>query len=198
VATDAAEGTVRSPRWYESFADVNGDEQVHSKLYAYVQEGDLFVGTTKSVMFTVDAPARDVWPVLKDSNLWQAEYGHHYSGVIGDLEGKSFRLGDKPNPEGPHQYHVLRVIPEHLMVVNQPGDWDGGPDPWDGFHVFMLNEHDGKSTVTIIMQHALRSTDQTEEEAIARWQESQPENQRKWRDVFIPKFKELVYEKEAS
>jgi len=191
-------GTTRDPRWYESFADVDGDECVHSKLYSYVEDGQLVVGTTKSVMFTVDRAAKDVWPVLKDSNLWQAEYGHHYSGVVGDLEGKTFRLGDKPNPEGPHQYHVLRVIPEHVIVVDQPGDWEGGVGPMDGFHVFMLNEHGGRSTVTIIMQHALQPTDQTEEEVIAQLRESQPELQRKWRDVFIPKFKELVYEREAT
>jgi hypothetical protein len=198
VATDAAAGTLLTPRWYESFADVNGDEQVHSKLYSFVDDGQLVVGTTKSVMFTVDRPADEVWPVLKNPNLWQSEYGHHYSGVVGDLEGKSFRLGDKPNDEGPPQYNVLRVIPEHVIVVDQPGDWEGGVGPMDGFHVFMLNEHGGRSTVTIIMQHALQPTDQTEEEVIAQLRESQPELQRKWRDVFIPKFKELVYEREAS
>ena len=82
MATETA-GTVLAPRWYESFADVNGDECVHSKLYSYVEDGQLTVGTTKSVMFTVDRPASEVWPVLKDFNLWQAEYGHHYSGVVG-------------------------------------------------------------------------------------------------------------------
>ena len=199
MATSAVtgEGTERSPHFYESFADVNGDECVHSKLYTYtLPDGQPVVGTTKSVMFTIDRPAKEVWPYLKDFNLWQAAYGHHYSGVLGDLEGKTFRLGDKPNPEGPHQYHVLRVIPEHVIVVDQPGDWEGGPDPWDGFHVVMLNEHDGKSTVTIVMQHAVRPEDQTAEEALASWRESQPELQRKWRDVFIPKLKQLVYEQE--
>jgi hypothetical protein len=117
---------------------------------------------------------------------------------VGDLVGKSVRLGDKPHDEGPPQYNVLRVIPEHVIVVDQPGNWEGGVGPMDGFHVFMLNEHGRRSTVTIIMQHALQPTDQTEQEVIAQLRESQPELQRKWRDVFIPKFKELVYEREAS
>jgi hypothetical protein len=60
----------------------------------------------------------------------------------------------------------------------------------------MLNEHDGKSIVTIVMQHAVRPEDRTGEEALAAWREMQPELQRKLRDVFVPKVKQLVDEQE--
>jgi hypothetical protein len=92
----------------------------------------------------------------------------------------------------------VRVIPEHVMVVDQPGDWDGGPDPWDGFHVFMLNEHGGKSIVTVIMQHSIHPEGDGEGKRDF-WSSEEAgggakEWNRKWAHVFIPKLKQLIYE----
>jgi hypothetical protein len=147
-------------------------------------------------MFTIARPARDVWPHLKDFNGWQNEYGHYYSGVIGDLDGKTFRLSAEPDDRGPHQYHVLRVIPEHVFVLNQPGSWEGGFELWDGFHTVMLSEHGGNSIVTIIMKHAIHPEDDSKR---GFWMSADAgggveEWHRKWGDVFVPNLRKLVNE----
>jgi hypothetical protein len=151
-------------------------------------------GKTFSVMFTVDQPARHVWPQLKDFNAWQNPYGHYYSGVVGDLEGQTFLLSSKPNEAGPFPYRVVRVIPEHLIVLIQPLPEDAskaGMSP--DCHVFMLNEHDGKTVVTVLMEHASFAKEVTEEDALRPWREMAPESQRKWRECFIPALTKLIY-----
>ena len=186
------QGTERVVSWTDGPRDVDGDVKIHQRFYTEDTEAGKVVGKTLSMLFTIDAPASNVWPHLKDFNPWQTEYGHYYSGVIGDLEGQTFRIGASADDlDGEHQYEVVRVIPEHLMVVLQPqmAAEDQSPDS----HTVMLNEHDGKSTVSIVMQHArLLGEGDSEAETIAFFQDMAKESQRKWRDIFIPTLKQQV------
>jgi uncharacterized protein YndB with AHSA1/START domain len=192
--------TAQNPKYYDGPAETQGDVRLHQRYFTYPSDAGWVAGKCFNAMFTIERPAREVWPHLKDLNRWQNPYGHYYSGVVGDLEGKTFFISDKPNDPGPPKaaiwsYEVLRVIPEHAIVVTQPIPKDGstgGIRP--GFHVFTLNEHDGKTVVTVLMEHASRNKDMTEEEALVPWQKMAPESQRKWRDSFIPTLKKLVYE----
>jgi hypothetical protein len=85
----------------------------------------------------------------------------------------------------------VRVIPEHLIVVLQPQMAAAGQSP--DSHTIMLNEHDGKSTVSIVMQHArLLGEGDSEAETVAFFQDMAKESQRKWRDIFIPTLKQQV------
>jgi hypothetical protein len=144
-------------------------------------------------MFTLGRTAAEVWPYFKDLNLWQNAYGHYYSGVVGDLEGKTFSISNRPNDDGPHQYTVARVIPEHLTVMTQHGDWEGGVTPYDGYHVFTLNEHGHKTIATAFMQHArLVAGEDAEREAQAGWRAMADQSHAKWRDSFVPTLKHLV------
>jgi len=205
----SSDGTVLAPHYYEGPApadfNVKGDVCLHERLYTYKTDAGLVAGWTMSVMFTIDRPAKDVWPYFKDFNRWQKN--HYYSGVVGDLEGKTYSLSDKPNDtELPHGREVLRVIPEYLIVTSAllPKDGAdtglpglGGITP--GFSVFLLNEHGGKTVVTVFMQHgsyASRTQDMRDEEALTPWRDETmaPEWQRKWRDDFIPALKKLVYQ----
>jgi len=198
----SVEGTVSAPRYSEAFADAHGDERLHGRYFTYKTDAGLVAGCAISVTFTIDRPAKDVWPYFKDFSLWQKD--HYYSGVVGDLEGKTFSLSDKPNDaELPHYYRVIRVIPEHLIVIHQPiPETDipgmpglGGISP--GFGVFILNEYDGKTAITILMEHssyASRTQDMSEEDALAPWREIMSDAQMKLRDLFIPDLKQLVYE----
>jgi uncharacterized protein YndB with AHSA1/START domain len=177
--------------------NINGDLCLHTRLYTYRTGNKLVAGWTMSVTFVIERAAMDVWPHLKDFNPWQNAYGHYYTGVVGDLEGKSFRIGKRPDdPESfsPYEYNVLKVIPEQLIVISQPiptGGRNGGVSP--GFHVFMLNEYDAKTTVTVLMDHATGTDGMTEDEALAPWREFAPEAQRKWREIFVPELKMIVY-----
>jgi hypothetical protein len=70
---------------------------------------------------------------------------------------------------------------------------NGGISP--GFHVMMLNEHDGKTTITINMEHATRAAELSAEEAVAERKAlaAQADGLDFWCEHFIPDLKRLVY-----
>jgi hypothetical protein len=200
----SGEGTVLAPTYYEGPFVIQDDVHIRRRYYTYRTEEGLVAGTTLSVMFTIDRPQREVWPYIKDFNLWQNPFTHFYSGVIGDLDGKTFALSLDRNDLGKHRYQVVRVIPEHVIAIYQPALEEnspyipglGGISP--GFHVFMLNEHAGKTVVTILMEHASYASgdpDMRVEEALGPWRAGPgPEGVRKWHEDFIPELKRLVYD----
>ena len=190
----ATAGTALAPAYYEGPVDRQDDVCLHQRYFSYQVDSGWVTGKTFNVMFTIDRPAREVWPHLKDFNPWQNTYGHYYSGVVGDLEGGTFLLGSKPGDPEATLYNVVRVIPEHLIVLMQPTVESESSDVGLDCHVFMLNEHDGKTVVTCLMEHASLYKGMTEEEALHPWREVAPESQRKWRDIFIPSLRNLVYQ----
>jgi hypothetical protein len=196
------EGTTR---YYDGPADVNGDVCLHQRYFTYRTDAGLVAGKNFNVMFTIKRPAKEAWPHFKDFNRWQNAANHYYSGVVGDLEGQTFRISLKPTDFGPHQYQVLRVIPEYMIVLFQPIPENGTGDTYlpglggvsPGLHVFMLNEHDGKTTLTILMEHASyasRERNMTAEDALRPWRNMAAQSHDKWRDIFVPTLKKLVYE----
>ena len=203
-----AGGDVRNFQIHQGPERIKGDVKLNRQFFTYEIDAGLVAGSLLTITFTIDRPARDVWPYYKDFNLWQNLYSYYYSGVVGDLEGQEFFLTDDPNKVG-YRYEVLRVIPEHVMVF-----WQPAPEPDEpisvpglgmvppGFHVFMLNEHAGETTATVLMQHASvmadASTEMAAEEALAPWSEMGVEGVKKWAEVFIPKLKQLVEEGSAG
>lgn len=195
-------GTLASPRFRHAYDETHGDVRISGKYYSFDTDEGLVAGAAISLTCTVDRPATDVWPYFKDHTLWQDAYHHYYSGVLGDLEGKTFGLDTSPEAaDAKHRYYVIRVIPEHVIIVEQPvpdddfspapGYPSGGVSP--GVMVFMLNEYGGQTVVNIFMEHRFRSRDLTEDEAYAKfyWM---PDALIKWRDVFLPALKMLVYD----
>jgi hypothetical protein len=182
----------RDLKYYEGPCETWGDARLHFRYYSSDTDAGKMVGVVASITFVLDRPASDVWPHFKDFNLWHNSCDHYYSGVLGDLEGKTFRLSKKPNEPGPHQYRVVKVIHEHLIEFDQRGSWEGGSQPFDGYGVYMLNNHGEKTLVTILMQHASRMEDKTQEEALDFWRRIVTDAHRKWRDAFIPTLEQLV------
>jgi hypothetical protein len=204
-----ANGTAAAPNYYDGLDEIDGDVRQNTRLFTYRAEAGLIAGNRTSVSFTIDRPASDVWRYARDWNTWQNQSSHYYSGVLGDLEGGTFSLSLHPDDhERPHFYEVLKVMPEHLIVISQPansGDeteptgLPGYPGVSPGFHVMMINEHGGKSEIHVVMEHAAvaaRPADPAidDAEALAPWRELLPEWHRKWRDEFIPNLKQLVYD----
>jgi len=204
------EGTPANPRYYEGPVDVQGDVQQHYRFFAYETEEGFVAGAEATLTFTIDRPAKEVWPYYQDFNSWQPH--HHYSAPMIDLYSRAdrdlgtetFALGPKPDDLGPARYQVLKVIPERLIVFYQPIP-KNGMDPHipgrvsvsPGFMVFMLNEHGGKTIANIYMDHAFQTRGMTEAEALQFWRGENvvPEWVRKWRDDFIPTLKRLLYER---
>jgi hypothetical protein len=201
-------GTVQTPNYHECGwpAYVRDDVSLQTRLFTYMTAGGIVAGGIWNVMFTIDRPARDVWPHFKDWNRWMNSYGFYWPGVVGDRyrrEERDFEKGTfpltvkKPNhlPEEARHYQLLRVLPEHLIVLYEPVPEDGstgGVCP--GIHIFMLNERSGKTIVTITLEHATRSQHGSQAEAIVPWRDGSREVQRFWLEVFIPNLKRLVYE----
>jgi hypothetical protein len=206
-----AAGTASAPIYHPGLDEIDGDVRQHSRLFTYHGEKGFVVGNRTSVSFSIDRPASEVWPYAKDWNTWQNQSSHYYSGVLGDLEGQTFSLSLEPNDtERPHFYEVLKVMPEHLIVILQPPNLGDGPEPTGlpgyagvspGFHVMMINEHGGKSEIHVVMEHSsvmARPSDPelSEEEGLDAWREFLPGWHRKWREEFIPNLKKLVLEGE--
>jgi hypothetical protein len=200
------EGTASSPKFREAFDEQHDDLKICGRYFTFRDDVGLVAGATIDLTCTFDKPARDVWPYFKDHTLWQDAYNHYYSGVLGDLEGKTFMINTVPRDWPKHRYDVLRVIPEHVIIVNQPIPDDdegysvGAPHPQGGVNpgvmVFMISEYGGQTVLNIFMEHRFRSTTLSEDEAIGTfwWM---PDALLKWREVFIPALKMLVYDGEV-
>lgn len=195
--------TVQLPKYSEGPSDVTGDVSVRIRYVTYQTDQGLVAGRNNNDVFIIDKPAKDVWPYFKDFNVWQTGYGYHYTGVVGDLEGSAVRIVPINTPKDNNAnetmlgtpYEVLKVVPEHLIILYQPPPEDGstgGISP--GFHVFTLNEQAGKTVVTIFTSHASRAKDKTEEELLTPFRSGAEETLRKFRDSFIPALKKAVYD----
>jgi hypothetical protein len=213
IASEVTWGSVRTPRFQAGPGDVVDDVRLNGRYYTYVRDVGLVAGVTLSVMCVVDRPVREVWPVYKDHNLWQNSYDYYYSGVVGDLEGQTFTLGGSPTePTSNPPYEVLRVVPEYLVVFHQPsvGQWPvnsvmpGHGIVSPGVMSFGVDEYAGQSHIAVFMEHSsvMALPDEiaamTEDDVIGPWREMLVDGVRKWRDIFIPNLKELVYEGSLS
>jgi uncharacterized protein YndB with AHSA1/START domain len=162
----------------------------------------LVSATTFDVRFTVEASPAEVWPVFRDLNAWHGAV-NHYSGLVADLEGSDFHLSSAAEPgKWRVTYHVVRVIPEHLLAFSGPLPYDArSPDgPGErigGMNVFMLNERDGRTDVHCFLEQGRRDREWTDEEALAPWRQQAQGSQDKWRDHFVPTLKRLVAKRGA-
>jgi len=155
MATESV-GTALQPVCHAVFVQGNDEFFYNRDIFSYESGGEKTVGYNANIQFTVASPARRVWPIFKDFNLWQNDFGHYYSGAFGDKEGEMVHITDKNR--GPPQgfYIVEHSIPEHLLVLAQPVcETDGIKHI--GTHAFILTDRGHKTVVTGLMQHAKRS-----------------------------------------
>src|SRR5688572_19306915 len=104
------EGTVSSPHFKEAYDETHDDLRLSGRYYSFDTPEGLVAGATISITCTINRPAREVWPYFKDHTPWQEAFNYYYSGIIGDLEGQSFALGNSPTDFPKPRYDVLRVI----------------------------------------------------------------------------------------
>ena len=183
-----------APTYYEGLVDHK--RGAAPSIFHVPDSAGLITGTVTTIMFTIDRPVGVVWGYFRDLNLWQNSFHHYYSGVAGDLEGQKIRLTiRRVEPDATPtsaEYLVTRVIPEHLLILSQIKVDHGPVAGMGGLTVFTLHEINGKTTVTIMMQHDRASRSFEVNEALALWRDGASENLLKWRDFFIPTLKNLV------
>lgn len=196
-----------SAKYFDGPVEVCGDVRLQRRYFTYLTDEGRVSGSDFNVVFTIDRPASVVWPCFKDFNRWQGSHhsysrvlGDAYSSEVGELGAERFQITATPGgPPAPHPYQVLKVIPERLIVVSQPiseVDINGGVSR--GFHVFMLNEHEGRTLITCLMNHASRTRGLTEEQALEPWRKMALDGDRKWRESFIPSLKRIVVSTSAQ
>lgn len=175
-------------------------------------EDDQVVGHLRHDMeWSMDCPARDVWPYFKDFNLWHEDLT--YDGVIGDREGKSVDFTIKP--DGPFKdftpifasddemqnfrkhLRICKIIPEHLIIFDSVGL--DKTHKMDSYYVFSLRELDGGTRITIAMIYAPFVSARKDEAQLVTWFQAVRTNvDDRWDELYIPKLRALVEKRRAS
>lgn len=197
---------------------VNNDVHLQHRAYTYKANSRLVAAWDITMTFTIDRAASEVWSYFKDFNRWQNGYGYYYPAVVGELYSREDgALGDetfqitirRPNEADmvwPYVYRVLKVIPERLLITYQPIPEDGsngGVSP--GSAVCILDEHNGKTTVTIVMEHrhpvcdlyayyGAENLPETDDKTLDILRREWMSVRQFWGEIFIPALKKLVYE----
>lgn len=200
-ASYAAEGNVLFPKNLGMIGLSKGEDKMQGDFFTFEENGLITAGYNVAIKFVVDAPAEDVWSHFKDFNAWFNVHGYYLKGepgdglaVPGDMEGQMMRLGSSPKGPWSLAYTIDKVIPKHLVVLTEIPRKHKDYISF-GYHVFMLTEYDGKTMVTVFMQHATRSADKTAEEMLIgprNFMNTLSQKENFWTDVLIPKLRSLV------
>lgn len=204
-------GTVLAPNYSELMDYSKDDFGFHLRNFTYMSSKGPVAGIVASISFVVDAPAKDLWPVLKDFNNWEGPFDIQYTGANGELVSwgdlytdEDQGLGEQTFQYGGSKYkfksspaRVIKVIPEHLLMMWEMPPADGsteGLSPGDS--TVLINEYHGKSYVNMIFHHSERFKVKTEQAALEKSMFGKNYNaeyrMKTFRDQFIPKLKELV------
>ena len=213
AAPAGRQGTVVAPNYSELMDFKEGEFGFHLKNFTYMSSKGPVAGIVASISFVVDAPAKDVWPVLKDFNNWEGPFGIRYTGANGELVSwgdlytdedqglgeQTFRYGASVNNYSFQSVpsRVIKVIPEHLLMMWEVPPTDGsteGLSPGDS--TVLINDYQGKSYVNVIFHHSERFKVKTEKEALEKSafgiNYKAEYRMKTFRDQFIPKLRELV------
>jgi len=125
-------------------------------------------------------------------------------------EKRSFGIDDFPDQVAPPLFTLVRVIPEHLIVMEMPVRRNprdrvrpgiGGVPV--GFSTFSLHEYTGKTECVSLMEHASyasREDEADEKRAVAKWTDPtlMDEARRKWCDDFVPQLRQAVRDRRRT
>lgn len=206
-------GTIKSPNYWDRIDFREDDVAYKQKNYSYIGPKGAVVGLVSSLLCTLDRPSRDVWPFIKDFNSFEGPFGIRYILPNEELVAWGDLYDDVDHELGQQiwQYagekgtwksgpcRMLRVIPEHLIAIQEMIVKDGSPNNISrGFSTITVHEHVGKSHVAMMLEHAERLDAKTELEALEKsmWGPKLYDYSVSlglWKDKFIPKLKELVY-----
>ena len=172
-ASFASEGTKLNPKYHKIIVTKRNNDIAEVSFYSFKDNGFSVAGLNLSIEVVIDKPAKDVWPHFKNFNTWTNKTGYYYwddttgkPGIFGDMQGKVVRLG--PKEGGGLEYVVHTVIPNKLIGKKEiPRERDGVISSGD--HAFILTENNGKTLITMMMQHESKASHKTEDELLKLW-----------------------------
>ena len=153
------------------------------------------------VRLAFSRPVKEVWRVMRDFNLWHNRYGYEWTGVIGDEENNIVYLGNKTGTNFGTKipYVVRRVIPERLIYQESlPHPFVDNNGFWTGHNVLSFWEEEGRTRVTVYMEHTFFSQQLQLEELRKVASDLMFENGGIgfWRRFFIPDLETLIEKRE--
>ena len=194
----ADEGNQVDLKYHEKIVTTRGDDVGELEFFSFKENGFSVAGANLVIAVTIDSPVKDVWPYFKNFNTWGNKTGYYYwdasgkPGIHGDMKGKVVRLG--PKEGGGLEYVVHTVIPHRLIGKKEiPREVDGVL--YSGDHAFILTERNGKTMITMVMQHTNRASHKTEEELLKEWTPFIPrlsQENNYFLDGFIPELRAAV------
>jgi len=147
------------------------------------------------VSITVPHPAKRVWAIFKDFNLWMSRFGYVWdAGVPADKEDSFVYLSNRPGAndvpweDGARiKYIVRKVVPERLIYFDSlPAPIANKDGVWTGHNVISLYEENKQTKIAIFMEHTWYSETMSIEELRAEAKGELDGGLGFWRDYFIP------------
>lgn len=210
LQASAKSGTRAKPEMHNVFVHGNDRIPLRREVISYLEDGNIVVGTILSLHFTLNKPAKEVWPIFQNFNLWQNQSGYYYSGDFGDSEGGLGYLMFSSRPgasfDRSQAFIYQQVIPEHSITAYAPAfesvDEKGVLRGYKhiGKHSLMLTDIKGKTVVTAVFQHNNIFGPDNHDKAkayLASTVKAEQEKERKnikdkWETSFEPKLRALV------
>lgn len=197
----AVDGNLLTPKNLGTIKLSKGADKMQADFFSFEENGLVTAGYNVGIKFVINAPVKRVWPYFKDFNSWFNGHGYYLKAepgdgvaVPGDMEGQMMQLGSSAKGPWGLAYTIDTVIPNHLIVLTEiPRKREGHIS--FGHHVFMLTSYDGKTLVTVFMQHATRSASMTVKEMLVaprKFVSSLAEKENFWTESLIPKLRSLV------
>ncbi len=165
-------------------------------------KGLLAVEATVDVRMNFSRPVKEVFRVMRDFNLWHNRYGYQWTGVIGDEENNMVYLSNKKDNKFGTQipYVVRRVVPNNLIYQESlPHPFPDDSGFWSGHNVLSFWEEDGKTKVTVFMEHTFFSQQLSIEVLRKIAADLMFENGGIgfWREYFIPDLERLIERRQS-
>lgn len=192
-------GVFETNKMSGEFSRGSSEDMILSHHIIPPEKKDKFMvgGKVFRVKLVLDRPAKEVWPILKDFNLWQGwkdgkRYGFYYDAIVGDSEGKKIQMGAKPDGSANYMpINVRRVVPEHLIIA------EGMPITYGTMtigseNVFTLTEEDGKTIFNGLLIKHNWSTTMTADEMYDADRKIADGSEKTWGENFLPRLKALV------
>lgn len=153
------------------------------------------------ISVTVAKPVRDVWPVFCDFNSWMNRFGYVWDEVPANKENDYAYLGNvgtsndlKYGAQTKNQYVIRKVIQEQLICFDSfPYQVPDRDVVFTGHNLMSMREADGKTQISIFMEHTWYSETVRLEELRAEARKVMFEDAVAfWRDYFIPDLLSLI------
>ena len=177
----------------------NDQDTIFSSITIDSRGDELFVNYGHDYMFTIDQPAKKIWPYFRNFNLWMAGSTYNTDNLEEEVGNTIyFSINDDKNfssvvedTETFRKYmRVHKVVPEQLLVMDSLTlDEKNISSPY----IFSFHEHGGKTTIRLFAVYAPAWIPKNKKDELVSSLKVMFDNtDMRWQDVYVPRLKQLV------